>query len=93
MLDASLCFWVLALIEIKEGEEEAPQGDGRASGRVLETEDQHDGRTGVHRKLTEKAIAAVVLWNPLVVAGRPHHKVNGDLIDHAHCVVPQLRGT
>ena len=81
------------MIEIKEGEEEAPQGDGRASGRVLETEDELGRGANPHCNLAEKAIAAVVLWNPLVVAGRPHHKVNGDLIDHAHCVVPQLRGT
>ena len=70
MLDAALCIRVPVLIEIEEGEEEAAEGDGQARGRVLEAEDQHDRRAGVHRKLAEEAIAAVVLWNTLVGVDR-----------------------
>ena len=88
MLGATLCLWVPVLIEIEEGEEEAPQGDGRTGGRVLEAEDQHDGRTGPHRELAKEPVAAVLRWNSFVLARCTHHKVNGDLTDLAHRVVP-----
>ena len=75
------------MIEIEEGKKEAPEGHRQARGRVLEAKNQHNRRTGVHRKLAEEAIAAVVLWNPLILAGGPHHKIDRGLSDLAHRAV------